>query len=190
MDNENIDIVNKSNVEETAEGHQPAKYKSRSIVNNSAKMKKIYDLVEVVAPIDVSIHITGEDGCGKNMLAEYIHSQSGRTGEFVIINPIELNDVVGSLGFSKVYDYFKKHALEPTYPIDIFELVKPELARIYKLDEKKARRVWNYVNVEDLETDIKALYSEEEAEKEFEIARKWWQAYFYFRIYASCKLSD
>lgn len=90
----------------------------------------------------------------------------------------------------KVYDHFKKHALEPTYPIDIFELVKPELARIYKLDEKKAHRVWNYVNVEDLETDIKALYSEKEAEKEFEIARKWWQAYFYFRIYTSCKLSD
>ena len=36
------------------EAHITAKYKSRSIVNKSAKMKKIYDLVEVVAPIDES----------------------------------------------------------------------------------------------------------------------------------------
>ncbi|MDY5050274.1 MAG: sigma 54-interacting transcriptional regulator, partial [Candidatus Mucispirillum faecigallinarum] len=105
MENSNIENNKTENLQETEE-QQTTKYKSRSIVNNSAKMKKIYDLVEVVAPIDVSIHITGEDGCGKDRLAEYIHSQSGRTGEFVIINPVELNDIVGSLGFSKVYDYF------------------------------------------------------------------------------------
>ncbi len=82
-------------------------------------MKRIYDLVEVVAPIDVSIHITGEDGCGKDKLAEYIHSQSGRTGNFIIINPVELNDIVGSLGFSKVYDYFKKAEKGTLYISDI-----------------------------------------------------------------------
>ena len=87
--------------------------------NSSAKMKRIYDLVEVVAPIDVSIHITGEDGCGKDKLAEYIHSQSGRTGNFIIINPVELNDIVGSLGFSKVYDYFKKAEKGTLYISDI-----------------------------------------------------------------------
>lgn len=94
---------------ELNEDNQPVtKYKSRSIVNKSAKMKKIYDLVEVVAPIDVSIHITGEDGVGKNRLAEYIHNQSKRTGNFVTINPVELNDIIGSLGFNKVFEYFKK----------------------------------------------------------------------------------
>lgn len=65
MDNENINNMNKDSLQETVEEQLITKYKSRSIVNNSAKMKKIYDLVEVVAPIDVSIHITGEDGCGK-----------------------------------------------------------------------------------------------------------------------------
>ena len=119
MDNENIENINQENLQETAEEQQTAKYKSRSIVNKSAKMKKIYDLVEVVAPIDVSIHITGEDGCGKDRLAEYIHSQSGRTGDFVIVNPVELNDVVGSLGFSKVYDYFKKAEKGTVYISDI-----------------------------------------------------------------------
>lgn len=77
MDNENIEKTNQDNLQAVEEQHT-AKYKSRNIVNNSAKMKKIYDLVEVVAPIDVSIHITGEDGCGKDRLAEYIHSQSGK----------------------------------------------------------------------------------------------------------------
>ena len=64
-------------------------------------------------------HITGEDGCGKDKLAEYIHSQSGRTGNFIIINPVELNDIVGSLGFSKVYDYFKKAEKGTLYISDI-----------------------------------------------------------------------
>lgn len=114
----NIENNKTENLQETEE-QQTTKYKSRSIVNNSAKMKKIYDLVEVVAPIDVSIHITGEDGCGKDRLAEYIHSQSGRTGEFVIINPVELNDIVGSLGFSKVYDYFKRAEKGTVYISDI-----------------------------------------------------------------------
>ena len=119
MDNENIEYINSDNLGETAEKQQPAKYKSRNIVNNSAKMKKIYDLVEVVAPINVSIHITGEDGCGKDRLAEYIHSQSGRTGDFIILNPVELNDIVGSLGFSKVYDYFKRAEKGTVYISDI-----------------------------------------------------------------------
>ena len=119
MYNENIENINKFNLQKTAEEQQHAKYKSRSIANSSAKMKRIYDLVEVVAPIDVSIHITGEDGCGKDKLAEYIHSQSGRTGNFIIINPVELNDIVGSLGFSKVYDYFKKAEKGTIYISDI-----------------------------------------------------------------------
>ena len=93
FENDNINNVN----EETT-----SKYKNRSIVNKSAKMKKIYDLVEVVAPIDVSIHISGEDGVGKARLAEYIHTKSSRNGEFVTINPVELNDIIGSLGFNKV----------------------------------------------------------------------------------------
>ena len=119
MYNENIENINKFNLQKTAEEQQHAKYKSRSIANSSAKMKRIYDLVEVVAPIDVSIHITGEDGCVKDKLAEYIHSQSGRTGNFIIINPVELNDIVGSLGFSKVYDYFKKAEKGTLYISDI-----------------------------------------------------------------------
>ncbi len=119
MYNENIENINKFNLQKTAEEQQHAKYKSRSIANSSAKMKRIYDLVEVVAPIDVSIHITGEDGCGKDKLAEYIHSQSGRTGNFIIINPVELNYIVGSLGFSKVYDYFKKAEKGTLYISDI-----------------------------------------------------------------------
>ncbi len=100
-------------------GEHTSKYKSRSIVNKSAKMKKIYDLVEVVAPIDVSIHISGEDGVGKDRMAEYIHSKSTRQGKFVTINPVELNDVIGSLGFNKVYEYFKQGEKGTVYITDI-----------------------------------------------------------------------
>ena len=110
FENDNINNVN----EETT-----SKYKNRSIVNKSAKMKKIYDLVEVVAPIDVSIHISGEDGVGKARLAEYIHTKSSRNGEFVTINPVELNDIIGSLGFNKIYEYFQKGEKGTVYITDI-----------------------------------------------------------------------
>ena len=39
MDNENIEKINQDNLQ-AAEEQQTSKYKSRSIVNNSAKMKK------------------------------------------------------------------------------------------------------------------------------------------------------
>ena len=43
MYNENIENINKFNLQKTAEEQQHAKYKSRSIANSSAKMKRIYD---------------------------------------------------------------------------------------------------------------------------------------------------
>ena len=50
-------------------------------------MKKILDLVKVIAPTDSSVMISGETGTGKSMLARYIHEQSRRRDKaFVEIN--------------------------------------------------------------------------------------------------------
>lgn len=94
-------------------------YWSKNVVGKSPKMKKLYELVETVSQSDSSIHIQGEDGSGKDTLAEYIHDESGRSGTFVVVNPIELNDVVASLGFNKVYEYFLKAKKGTVYIPDI-----------------------------------------------------------------------
>ena len=61
-------------------------HRSVQMVSASAEMKKILELVEHIAPSDMTMLLTGETGTGKDLLARYIHEQSGRTGEFVSVN--------------------------------------------------------------------------------------------------------
>jgi len=50
-------------------------------------MRRVYELAQKVAPSDASVLILGESGCGKEVIARYIHDQSRRTqGPFVAIN--------------------------------------------------------------------------------------------------------
>jgi DNA-binding NtrC family response regulator len=63
------------------------KYSFDNIIGQSSAMKKIFDLVESVAPTDVNILITGESGTGKELIARSIHSRSSRhTHAFVPVN--------------------------------------------------------------------------------------------------------
>ncbi|MCK4907284.1 MAG: sigma-54-dependent Fis family transcriptional regulator [Spirochaetes bacterium] len=52
--------------------------KSRKFIGSSEKMRKIKDLIDVVADNNTSMLITGESGTGKSMLAEEIHIKSNR----------------------------------------------------------------------------------------------------------------
>lgn len=85
-----------------------------SLSGKSRMMRRIYDLVDVVSSVNIGIHITGEDGSGKDMLAEYIHIKSNRTGEFISLNPVLLNDIIhAGSSLELVYEYFLK-ALDGT----------------------------------------------------------------------------
>ena len=58
-----------------------------SIIGSHEQMQRVYDLIEKVAPNDVTVLITGESGTGKEMVANAIHSLSSRTnGTFVRVN--------------------------------------------------------------------------------------------------------
>src|ERR1700730_10513524 len=57
------------------------------IVGNSHALRRVLDMVRVVAPTDATVLINGETGTGKELIAEAIHQYSGRSnGPFVKVN--------------------------------------------------------------------------------------------------------
>ncbi|MDA8082705.1 MAG: sigma-54 dependent transcriptional regulator [Nitrospiraceae bacterium] len=62
-------------------------YSGPNIVGDSAEMKKVFSLVERVAPVDSTVLILGESGTGKELIATTIHYQSGRKDKpFIKVN--------------------------------------------------------------------------------------------------------
>jgi transcriptional regulator with PAS, ATPase and Fis domain len=54
------------------------------IIGKSAALRRVLDMVRVVAPTDASVLINGETGTGKELIAEAIHKCSERSnGPFV-----------------------------------------------------------------------------------------------------------
>jgi len=57
------------------------------IVGNSNALRRVLDMVRVVAPTDATVLINGETGTGKELIAEAIHKSSDRSnGPFVKVN--------------------------------------------------------------------------------------------------------
>lgn len=53
--------------------------KKASLVFRSASMNKLMETVFKVAPLDTTVLITGETGCGKEVVMEHLYRYSGRT---------------------------------------------------------------------------------------------------------------
>src|SRR5450432_3242361 len=57
------------------------------IVGNSAALRRVLDMVRIVAPTNATVLINGETGTGKELIAEAIHKCSDRSnGAFVKVN--------------------------------------------------------------------------------------------------------
>src|ERR1700724_3732869 len=57
------------------------------IVGNSAALRRVLDMVRIVAPSNATVLINGETGTGKELIAEAIHKCSERSsGPFVKVN--------------------------------------------------------------------------------------------------------
>ncbi|MGE3957982.1 MAG: sigma-54-dependent transcriptional regulator [Vicinamibacterales bacterium] len=64
-----------------------ARYRIEGIVGKSPAMKKLFQLLETVAPTNSTILITGETGTGKEVIARAIHHNSPRRAQrFVALN--------------------------------------------------------------------------------------------------------
>src|SRR6266436_77828 len=57
------------------------------IIGNSDALRRVLDMVRVVAPTDATVLINGETGTGKELIADAIHKYSGRSnGPLVRVN--------------------------------------------------------------------------------------------------------
>ncbi len=64
-----------------------------SIIGRSAAIQRVFEMVDRVAPTDVSVLIQGESGTGKELIAREIHRRSARKSmPFVAINCAALPD--------------------------------------------------------------------------------------------------
>ena len=55
-----------------------SKFKTQEIIGVSPSISKIKSHIDVVAPIDARVMITGENGTGKELVARWIHEKSSR----------------------------------------------------------------------------------------------------------------
>lgn len=55
-------------------------------VGKTDSMRKIYTLIEEIAPSNTNVFILGETGTGKELVARAVHKHSKRTGPFVSVN--------------------------------------------------------------------------------------------------------
>ena len=63
------------------------RYGLENLVGADARMRRVYELVEAVAPSKTTVLMSGESGTGKSMVARAIHARSGRSaGPFVEIS--------------------------------------------------------------------------------------------------------
>jgi len=66
-----------------------------AVIAETDVMEEVLKEVEIVAPTDATILITGETGTGKDVIARLIHSKSNRSNQpFIRMNCVELNEGV------------------------------------------------------------------------------------------------
>jgi DNA-binding NtrC family response regulator len=84
----------------------------RIIIGNSVAMKRVTEMVEKVANTDANVLITGENGTGKELIAQEIHRLSERKKELLVM--VDLASLSESLFESELFGH-KKGAFTNAY---------------------------------------------------------------------------
>lgn len=81
------------------------RYSFANIIGRSAKMQKIFELIQQAAPSNATILITGESGTGKELVAKAIHYHSTRAKHrFMVVN---CSNIPSELMESQLFGYEK-----------------------------------------------------------------------------------
>lgn len=152
--------------------HNPATLSSQGSTSvsfgNSKEAQKIQELINVVAPTDMSVLITGETGTGKEYVARAIHELSNRSKQpFVAIDCGALpNETAGSELFGHVKGAFTGALMERA---GMFELAQGgtlfldevgnlnydnQLKLLRALQERKIRRMGGS---KEIDVDVRVL---------------------------------
>ena len=86
-DNVSFELGHVTSAQDTLESDELYGSGSPRIIGNSAALRRVLDIVRIVAPTDSTVLINGETGTGKELIAEAIHKCSDRSnGPFVKVN--------------------------------------------------------------------------------------------------------
>ena len=82
-----------------------SQYKVDGLIGKSPQMRRIYELIKIVAEVDSTVLIQGESGTGKELVAKAIHENSNRAEKpFAALSCVSLP---GSLLESELFGYEK-----------------------------------------------------------------------------------
>ncbi|MFN7181849.1 MAG: sigma-54-dependent transcriptional regulator, partial [Planctomycetota bacterium] len=70
------------------------RFEFENIKGNSIQMIKIIEKLKVIAPTPATVLLEGESGVGKELIAQTIHVNSGRQGNFVPLNCAALPETI------------------------------------------------------------------------------------------------
>ena len=66
--------------------HAALSIRAKALVFNDPRSEALLTLANHIAPTDATALIIGETGTGKELLARYLHTHSGRAGPFIAVN--------------------------------------------------------------------------------------------------------
>lgn len=164
----------------------------KSIVGNSSKMKKVFELIEMTADARSTVLVTGESGTGKELVAKAIHYSSNRKdGPFIKLNCAALPE---QLVEAELFGYEKgsftgavrqrkgKFEMAHTGTLLLDEVsemrmgLQAKLLRV--LQEKEIERIGSSVSIE---VDVRIIATSNRNLKEF-IKKGRFREDLYFRL--------
>ncbi|MBR4390905.1 MAG: sigma-54-dependent Fis family transcriptional regulator [Bacteroidales bacterium] len=84
---------------------EPMETPSLMVWSESPNMTELHRMVEKIAPTDATVLITGENGTGKDVLANEIHRLSKRSGKSMV--SVDIGSITGTLFESELFGHVK-----------------------------------------------------------------------------------